>query len=165
MKREALTLTKRQQLNSTPKNHSRLMEALFDEFVPHFAPDSHFIYVRETGDKKRHFDEAALESLGVTTGIKNDMPDVVIHHAEKNRLFLIDTITGKGPINSQRRRELAALFQNSSVGLIYVTAFLTRSEMANYVGEISWETEVWVQEAPTHLIHFDGERFLGPYSI
>ncbi len=55
------------------------------------------------------------------------------------------------------------LFQNARPGIIYVTAFLTRSDMAKYVGEISWETEVWVQEAGTHLIHFDGERFLGPY--
>ena len=25
------------------------------------------------------------------------------------------------------------------------------------------ETEVWIAESPTHLIHFNGERFLGPY--
>jgi BsuBI/PstI restriction endonuclease domain len=29
--------------------------------------------------------------------------------------------------------------------------------------EISWETEVWVADSPAHLIHFNGERFLGPY--
>jgi adenine-specific DNA-methyltransferase len=31
------------------------------------------------------------------------------------------------------------------------------------LNDISWETEVWVAESPTHLIHFNGERFLGPY--
>ncbi|WP_107806992.1 BsuBI/PstI family type II restriction endonuclease [Nodularia spumigena] len=31
------------------------------------------------------------------------------------------------------------------------------------INEISWETEVWVAEAPTHIIHFNCERFLGPY--
>jgi hypothetical protein len=29
--------------------------------------------------------------------------------------------------------------------------------------DISWETEVCIAESPTHLIHFNGERFLGPY--
>jgi hypothetical protein len=29
--------------------------------------------------------------------------------------------------------------------------------------EIAWETDVWIAEAPTHLIHFNGERLLGPY--
>jgi hypothetical protein len=28
---------------------------------------------------------------------------------------------------------------------------------------IPWETEVWVAEDPDHIIHFNGERFLGPY--
>ena len=30
--------------------------------------------------------------------------------------------------------------------------------------QISWETEVWVADDPEHMIHFIGERFLGPYS-
>jgi hypothetical protein len=35
--------------------------------------------------------------------------------------------------------------------------------MGRYLGDIAWETEVWVADAPSHLIHFNGERFLGPY--
>ncbi|MDM8557586.1 BsuBI/PstI family type II restriction endonuclease [Candidatus Parabeggiatoa sp. HSG14] len=35
--------------------------------------------------------------------------------------------------------------------------------MSKYLADISWETEVWVADAPSHLIHFDGKRFLGPY--
>ena len=37
------------------------------------------------------------------------------------------------------------------------------NKMMKYLDDISWETEVWVAESPTHLIHFNGERFLGPY--
>jgi hypothetical protein len=33
-----------------------------------------------------------------------------------------------------------------------------------YLDKISWETEVWVADSPTHMIHFNGERFLGPYT-
>lgn len=49
------------------------------------------------------------------------------------------------------------------VGPLYVTAFPDRALMVRYLPEIAWETEVWVADAPTHLIHFDGERYLGPY--
>ena len=45
-----------------------------------------------------------------------------------------------------------------------LTAFLDRRSMVKYLGDISWETEVWVADAPGHMIHFDGEKFLGPYS-
>jgi hypothetical protein len=36
--------------------------------------------------------------------------------------------------------------------------------MKEYLGEISWSTEVWLADSPHHLIHFNGERFLGPYA-
>jgi hypothetical protein len=42
-----------------------------------------------------------------------------------------------------------------------------QNELIKHVLEVfrrySWETEVWVAESPSHLIHFDGDRFLGPY--
>ena len=45
-----------------------------------------------------------------------------------------------------------------------MTAFPNRAIMGRYLGEIAWETEVWVADAPSHLIHFNGVRFLGPYA-
>lgn len=44
-----------------------------------------------------------------------------------------------------------------------ITAIPNRSVMSRYLGEIARESEVWVADAPSHLIHFNGERFLGPY--
>jgi len=121
------------------------------------------IYVGDTGDKWRYIDEEALCALGVVVDVHGKMPDVIVHHVEKDWLVLIEAVTSHGPVNPKRREELAVLFQDARPALVFVTAFLTRSDMARYVSEISWETDVWVQEAGTHLIHFDGERFLGPY--
>lgn len=164
MKTDSLVVAEGKKPALTPRNHSRLMKAMLNEFASYFAPNSRLIYVRETNEIGYHFDQAEFESVGVSTTIESELPDAVIHHSEKNRLFLIDAITGHGPIDPQRRRELAALFEGSTAGLVYVTAFLRRSDMAKYVSEISWETEVWVEESPSHLIHFDGKRFLGPYA-
>ncbi len=91
------------------------------------------------------------------------MPDVVIHHVEKNWLLVIEAVSSHGPVDAKRRTELERLFAGSSAPLVFVTAFLDRRAMVRYLGEISWETEVWVAEAPSHMIHFNGERFLGPY--
>jgi hypothetical protein len=35
--------------------------------------------------------------------------------------------------------------------------------MQSFVSQISWESEVWIAEDPDHMIHFNGERFLGAY--
>jgi len=91
------------------------------------------------------------------------MPDVVVYHVKKNWLVLIEAVTAHGPVNPKRKRELKTLFKDSKSGLVFVTAFLDRTTMVKYLDEISWETEVWVADSPTHLIHFNGERFLGPY--
>ena len=80
-------------------------------------------------------------------------------------LLLVEAVTTHGPVDAKRRRELTKLFSGSKIGLVFVTAFLDRKNYAKYVNEIAWETEVWIAEAPDHLIHFNGERFLGPYEI
>lgn len=77
--------------------------------------------------------------------------------------MLIESVTSHGPVDAKRHGELANLFSGATPGLVYVTAFPDRRTMAKYLADISWETEVWCADAPTHLIHFDGERFLGPY--
>jgi hypothetical protein len=47
--------------------------------------------------------------------------------------------------------------------VVYVTAFTDRDSLRKFSSEIAWETEVWVASDPDHMIHFDGEKFLGPY--
>jgi hypothetical protein len=59
---------------------------------------------------------------------------------------------------------LQRLFKKSKAGLVFVTAFKDRKSISEYFASISWETELWFADSPTHLIHFDGERFLGPYN-
>ncbi len=92
------------------------------------------------------------------------MPDVVFFLPERNWLLLVESVTSHGPMDGKRHAELSALFQDAKAGLVYVTAFPSRAVMARYLADIAWETEVWIAEAPSHLIHFDGERFLGPYA-
>lgn len=91
------------------------------------------------------------------------MPDVVLYYPERNWLLLVESVTSHGPVDANRHEELARLFSTATPGLVYVTAFPNRLNMARYLSEIAWETEVWVADAPSHLIHFNGVRFLGPY--
>ena len=91
------------------------------------------------------------------------MPDVVVHFTKKNWLVLVEAVISHGPVNPKRLIELKALFSGSKAGLVFVTAFLNRRGLLKYLGEIAWETEVWSADAPDHMIHFNGERFLGPY--
>jgi len=149
----------------SPGEHSELIRAIIEDFAPRFAPGSVLVYAGDTGEKWGYFDKALLTDLGVEVDAHGKMPDVILHYTDKNWLLLIESVTSHGPVDGKRHAELSELFAGSRSGLVYVTAFPNRPIMGRYLGEIAWESEVWVADAPSHLIHFNGERFLGPYSV
>lgn len=150
-------------LKLSPGGQNTLVEKILDEFCPRFTPGGRPVYVGDTAEKWAYFDADYLRNLGVTIEGHGKMPDVVVHFAEKDWLVLIEAVTSHGPVNPKRLTELKTLFASSRAGLVFVTAFLNRRGLLKYLGEIAWETEVWVADAPDHMIHFNGERFLGPY--
>jgi hypothetical protein len=163
MKEVPLKLRDGRELRLSPGDHSELIRQLVEVFGPRYAPGGTVLYVGDTGEKFGYFDEPALEALGVTVDSHGKMPDVVIHYTERDWLLLCEAVTSHGPVDGKRHAELKELFEASTAGLVFVTAFPTRAIMAGYVRDIAWETEVWCAESPTHVIHFNGERFLGPY--
>lgn len=151
------------QITLSPGEHSELIRAIIKDFAPRFAPGSVLVYAGDTGDKWGYFDAPLLAGLGVNVDSHGKMPDVVLHYTAKNWLLLVESVTSHGPVDGKRHTELARLFAGSTAGLVYVTAFPNRTIMSRYLGNIAWETEVWIADAPSHLVHFNGERFLGPY--
>ncbi len=147
----------------SPGAHSELIKAIVEEFAPRYVPGGVLIYAGDTGEKWGYFDKELLAKLGVEVDGHGKMPDVVLYYPEREWLLLVESVTSHGPVDGKRHTELADLFAKSKAGLVYVTAFPSRTIMARYLGEIAWETEVWCADAPSHLIHFNGERFLGPY--
>jgi hypothetical protein len=151
------------EIQISPGSHSLLIKAIIEEFGPRFVPGGVLIYAGDTGEKWGYFDEELLSKLGMKVDSHGKMPDVMLYYPEKNWLLLIESVTSHGPVDSKRHEELRKLFSSSTAPIVYVTAFPSRNIMAPYLGVIAWETEVWCADAPTHLIHFNGIRFLGPY--
>ena len=163
MQRLPVKLADGQEIKLSPGGQNVLVKKIVEDFCALFTPGGQIIYVGDTQLKWSFYDKKALAELDVTIEKHGKMPDVVVYHIEKNWLLLIEAVTSHGPVNPKRRQELKKLFAGSSAGLVFVTAFIDRHAMLKYLHDISWETEVWVAESPTHLIHFNGERFLGPY--
>jgi hypothetical protein len=158
-----VVLASGKEIKISPGAHSELIKAIIEDFAPRFAPGGTLVYAGDAGDKWGYFDRPLLAELGVIVDSHGKMPDVVIYLRDRNWLLLIESVTSHGPVDGKRHAELDRLFAKCSAGLVYVTAFPDRSIMARHLGEIAWETEVWVRDAPSHLIHFNGSRFLGPH--
>jgi hypothetical protein len=147
----------------SPGKHSKLIKSIIEDFAPRFVPGSVLVYAGDTENKWGYFNETLLAGLGTMVDSHGKMPDVVLFYGEKNWLVLVEAVTSHGPVDNKRYQELKQLFSKSGIELVYVSAFPDRSTMRKYLSDIAWETEVWAADSPSHLIHFDGEKFLGPY--
>jgi BsuBI/PstI restriction endonuclease domain/BsuBI/PstI restriction endonuclease HTH domain len=147
----------------SPGGQNPLIKQVIEEFCPRFAPGATVIYIGDAENKFLHLEAAYFEDLGVVIAPAAKMPDVVVHDTKRSWLLLVEAVTSAGAVDWKRRNELKELFKGCKAGLVFVTAFHTRRAMQSFLPQISWETEVWVAENPDHLIHFNGERFLGPY--
>jgi len=159
----AVKLPNEKRVPLTAGGQNELVQRIIEDFCPRFTPGGIVVYLGDTGQKQRQVEAGYLEGLGVEIDEHGKMPDVVVHLRDKDWLVLIEAVTSHGPIGIKRHNELKALFGSARSGLVFVTAFLTRRAMTKYLNDIAWETEVWVADAPSHVIHFNGERFLGPY--
>lgn len=140
-----------------------LIKDILENFCPRFTPGGLVLYIGDAGNKFIVYEIQKFQEMGVELDPHGKMPDIVVHYEQQDWLVLIEAVTSHGPVNLKRRNELKQLFQSSRKGLVFVTAFASRKEMTRYLVDISWETEVWVADQPDHMIHFNGERFLGPY--
>lgn len=147
----------------SPGGQNPLIKAIIEAFCPVFAPGGVVLYIGDTENKFVHLEAAGLAALGVRLDSAAKVPDVIVHYRAKNWLLLIEAVTSAGPVDGKRRKELKELFAGCKAGLVFVTAFETRRTMQSFVSQIAWESEVWIAEDPEHMIHFNGERFLGPY--
>ena len=148
-----------------PGGQNLLIKQIIEQFGPLFTPGGKVIYIGDANEKFACYDEDAFSRMGLAVDLHGKIPDVIIEYPEKSWVVLIEAVTSHGPIDPKRRGELRQLFHAIKERLVFVTAFSSRKAMREFIDQISWETEVWVAEAPTHLIHFNGERFLGPYEV
>lgn len=146
----------------SPGRHNKLEVAIVEEFGPRFAPGAKLIYLGDTAKKTLVLDKEIFKKLGISVSEHGKFPDVVLYDAKKKWLFLIEAVTTHGPISPKRQLELEKLFEKYKARKIYVTAFLDLVTFKKYSNDIAWETEVWIAEMPSHMIHYNGEKFLGP---
>jgi type II restriction enzyme len=146
----------------SPGAHNRLQGQIVERFVPQFAPGARIVYLGDTDHKSKHVDEVRLASIGLPVTKHDKLPDLVVYDEARGWLFLIEAVTSHGPVSPKRHVELEEVLAASSVARIYVSAFPSFREFKKFADEIAWETEVWIADAPNHLLHFNGDRFMGP---
>lgn len=147
----------------SPGDHNKLQKAIIEEFAPRFAPNSTCLYVGDTTEKDLVNNSDILSSLGFDITLHDKMPDVVLYREDKDWLYFIEAVTSVGPMEPKRLLEIENMTKNVTSGKIFVTAFLDFSTFKKFSDKLAWETEVWIADMPEHMIHLNGDKFLGPH--
>lgn len=149
----------------SPGKHNRLQKAILEEFAPRFAPGCECLYVGDTTEKDLVKKKNKLRKLGFEITLHDKMPDVVLYRSDKDWIYFVEAVTSVGPMSPQRIIELQQMTKNVSSGKIFVTAFPNKRTYKQFILDLEWETEVWIASDPDHMIHLNGDKFMGPYHI
>jgi len=147
----------------SPGLHNELQRLIVEGFAPRFAQGSVVVYLGDTADKRLLIATDLLKKLNIPEMNHDKLPDVVLYDKAKGWLFLIEAVTSHGPVSSNRHAELEEMLHACPASRVYVTAFMDFTAFKKYASDIVWESEVWIAEFPDHMIHFNGDKFLGPY--
>lgn len=142
--------------------HNQLQKAIIEEFAPRFAPGSECLYVGDTIQKDMVKNIAKLSQLGFEITLHDKMPDIVLYREDKDWIYFIEAVTSVGPMDSKRIIEIESMTSDVKAGKIFVTAFLDFATFKKISEQLAWETEVWIADMPDHMIHLNGDKFLGP---
>jgi type II restriction enzyme len=149
-------------LKFSPDMHNQLQIAIIKEFASRHAQGSELLYVGDTTNKDLYIDTKSLNALEIPISEHNKLPDVVLYDSKRKWLFLIEAVTSHGPVSPKRVAELEEMLKNCKAERVYVSAFPDFKEFKKHSSDIAWETEVWLMNFPEHMIHFNGDRFMGP---
>ena len=156
-----LRLSNGTEFHLSPGKHNEVQAAIINQFAPIFAYESVLVYLGDTADKMLHINEDLIGKLKIQIA-HGKLPDVVLYDGGKKWVYLIEAVTSHGPMTPKRVFELREMFAKSGCGLIFVSAFPDFAEFRKHMKEIAWETEVWLADTPEHMIHYNGDKFLGP---
>lgn len=150
------------QITFSPGKHNQLQKAIIEKFTPIFASGAEVLYVGDTEKKDLIRNIEKLVSLGFNMDDSSKLPDVILYVEEKNWLYFIEAVTSVGPMSEKRVIEINEMMSGCNCGAIFITAFLDKSTFKKFVSDLAWDTEVWIADQPEHMIHLNGDRFLGP---
>lgn len=151
-----------QTLHLSAGPHNRIQKAVIEEFLPRFAQKPRVLYLGDTSKKDLLVDHARLKALGLDLNQHDRLPDIVVLDEARNWLFLIEAVHSSNPVGPLRHLALERLTAKCNVGIVFVSAFEDLKSFAKWASGISWETKIWVADNPTHMIHYNGDRFYGP---
>lgn len=149
------------QLDRSP--HNKLQKDILDIFVPQFASGAELLYIGDTSNRMLYRNDERLKELGVDVLSESaKLPDIILYDAAHNRVIFIEAYNSAGEFTYDRVQKIREYCHCSPmIEVAFITAFPTMKKMLKVFQNIAWDTDIWIVEDGSHMIHKNGDKFLG----
>jgi len=154
-----------QVLHLSPGGQNMLIKSIIEDFMPRFVPRGVVLYIDDTDHGTGVINPDLMNKLDIKLKPREKAPDIIIWDRTRAWLFLIEAVSTHGPIDVTRKIELKHIFSKQFHQAVLVSCFPSRTVMRRFLSQLAWESEAWCADTPDHMIHFNGNRFMGPYGI
>lgn len=144
--------------------HNKLQMEILKNLIPLVSVGKpELLYIGDATDRDLWQKDARMEELGIHVLSKSgSLPDIILYDKHENRIIFIEAYHSSGPFTIDRVNSLKALCHcEPGTEAAFITAFDSTSKMLKHYKEVAWDTEIWSSDEPTHLVHKNGDKFIG----
>lgn len=144
--------------------HNKLQLQILKELLPLISEGKpELLYIGDAVDRDLWQKDDRLKELGiyVLSGSGN-LPDIIAYDSVNKRILFIEAFHSTGPFTIDRVNTIRNLCKcEPGTEAAFITAFDTTAKMLKNYKNVAWETDIWTAEEPTHLLHKNGDKFMG----
>ena len=151
------------EINLKQTAHNKLQIAVLKKFVPNFTKNAVLLYMADAKERKGKGREDLRKKLGIDVFDKSTlMPDIVLYDKPRKRILFIEAYNSTGAFTVDRVNSIKGLCHcPPETEVAFITAFWDMKTALREFTKIAWDTDIWIVEDETHMIHKNGDKFLG----
>lgn len=145
--------------------HNKLQKEIIENLFPLIAKEQlpELLYVGDAVDRDLKQESDRLAELGINVLSDSPiLPDIIAYDEKNNRILFIEAYYSGGAFTVDKVNKIKSLCHcKEGTEAAFITAFDTTKKMLKAYQEVAWDTEIWIAEEPTHLVHKNGDKFVG----
>lgn len=143
--------------------HNKLQLDILDKVFPLVSRDSkpELLYLGDATERYLVCKKERLKEIGITVFDESSkLPDIVAYDSSNEIILFIEAYHSGGAFTLDRVNEIKRMCR-AGTKVAFITAFETTKKMLQVYTTVAWDTEMWTADEPTHLVHKNGDKFIG----
>lgn len=144
--------------------HNKLQLNILQLLIPLICKEEpEILYIGDATDRDLLQNDERLMELGINVlSQSGNLPDIIAYDASQKRVIFIEAYHSTGVFTIDRVNEIKALCTcEAGTEVAFITAFDSTDKMLKNYKSVAWDTDMWSADEPTHLVHKNGDKFIG----